>query len=98
MYRRPPEITAELYRERMSTHTPQSFQPRAKWPDKSDASSLDFTTQAVHVGNEIDQGSGAIRTPIVLANSYALPEDPSNVSWSGTDVSSVQYGGVRIGR
>ena len=36
----------------MSTHTPQSFQPRAKRPDKSDASSLDFTTQAVHVGTE----------------------------------------------
>lgn len=70
----------------MSTHAPQSFQPRAERPDKSDASSLDFATQAVHVGNGIDQGSGAIRTPIVLANSYALPEDPSNVSWSGTDV------------
>ena len=31
-------------------------------------------------------GSGAIRTPIVMANSYALPDDPSSVSWSGTDI------------
>ncbi|MCU1581736.1 MAG: cystathionine gamma-synthase, partial [Microbacteriaceae bacterium] len=28
----------------------------------------------------------AIRTPLVLANSYALPEDPSSISWSGTDI------------
>ncbi|MCI2958958.1 aminotransferase class I/II-fold pyridoxal phosphate-dependent enzyme [Agromyces atrinae] len=42
-------------------------------------------TQAVHAGNAIDQGSGAIRTPIIMANSYALPEDPSTMSWSGTD-------------
>lgn len=45
-----------------------------------------FSTQTVHAGNHVDEGSGAIRTPIVMANSYALPEDPSQVSWSGTDV------------
>lgn len=55
-------------------------------PDKDDPSTLSFLTQAVHAGNQIDAGSGAIRTPIVMANSYALPEDPSAVSWSGTDV------------
>ncbi|MFC5789526.1 aminotransferase class V-fold PLP-dependent enzyme [Agromyces tardus] len=55
-------------------------------PDKHDPASLKFHTQAVHAGNRIDTGSGAIRTPIVMANSYALPEDPSGVSWSGTDV------------
>lgn len=55
-------------------------------PDKHDPSTLDFVTQAVHAGNDIDRGSGAIRTPIVMANSYALPEDPSGVSWSGTDI------------
>ncbi|WP_182360515.1 trans-sulfuration enzyme family protein [Tomitella gaofuii] len=43
-------------------------------------------TTAVHVGNEIDGGTGAVRTPLVLANSYALPYDPSQMSWSGTDV------------
>ncbi|NYD65815.1 trans-sulfuration enzyme family protein [Agromyces atrinae] len=43
------------------------------------------STQAVHAGNAIDKGSGAIRTPIIMANSYALPDDPSTMSWSGTD-------------
>jgi canavanine-gamma-lyase len=55
-------------------------------PDKRFPATLAFPTQAVHAGNEIDPGSGAIRTPIVMANSYALPEDPSKLSWSGTDV------------
>ncbi|WP_022885346.1 trans-sulfuration enzyme family protein [Glaciibacter superstes] len=55
-------------------------------PDKHAPSTLAEFTQAVHAGNEIDRGSGAIRTPIVMANSYALPDDPSEVSWSGTDV------------
>ena len=55
-------------------------------PDKRDPSSLAFLTLAVHGGNEIDRGSGAIRTPIIMANSYALPEDPSSLDWSGTDV------------
>ncbi len=54
-------------------------------PDKHDLDSLAFGTLAVHGGNEIDGGSGAIRTPIVMANSYALPEDPSGLDWSGTD-------------
>lgn len=47
---------------------------------------MDFVTQAIHAGNDVDRGSGAIRTPIVMANSYALPDDPSEVSWSSTDV------------
>ena len=55
-------------------------------PDKHDPTSLALLTQAVHAGNAIDGGSGAIRTPIVLANSYALPDDPSGISWSGTDL------------
>lgn len=59
--------------------------PRTR-PDKHDPASLAFGTQSVHAGNEIDAGSGALRTPIVMANSYALPEDPSTLSWSGTDV------------
>ncbi|TFD08365.1 aminotransferase class I/II-fold pyridoxal phosphate-dependent enzyme [Cryobacterium sp. TMT1-2-2] len=52
-------------------------------PDKHDPATLGFQTQSVHAGNEIDAGSGALRTPIVMANSYALPEDPSTLSWSG---------------
>jgi O-acetylhomoserine/O-acetylserine sulfhydrylase-like pyridoxal-dependent enzyme len=55
-------------------------------PDKDDPSTLRLLTQAVHAGNTIDPGTGAIRTPLVLANSYALPDDPSDLSWSGTDV------------
>lgn len=43
-------------------------------------------TTAVHVGNEVDEGAGAVRTPLVLANSYALPYDPSQMSWSNTEV------------
>lgn len=53
-------------------------------PDKHDPATLGFGTQSVHAGNEIDAGSSALRTPIVMANSYALPEDPSTLSWSGT--------------
>ena len=55
-------------------------------PNKHEPSTLSFGSQAVHAGNAIDTGSGAIRTPIVMANSYALPEDASTISWSGTDV------------
>ncbi len=55
-------------------------------PDKHDPATLRPLTQAVHAGNEIDEGTGAIRTPLVLANSYALPDDPSGISWSGTDI------------
>lgn len=54
-------------------------------PDKHRPSSLAFASQAVHAGNRVDPGSGAIRTPLVMANSYALPADPSQMSWSGTD-------------
>jgi cystathionine beta-lyase/cystathionine gamma-synthase len=54
-------------------------------PDKHEPSTLRPLTQAVHAGNEIDPGSGAVRTPLVLANSYALPEDPSTISWSSSE-------------
>lgn len=43
-----------------------------------------LATRAVHAGNDVDPGTGAIRRPIVAANSYALPEDPSELDWSGT--------------
>jgi cystathionine beta-lyase/cystathionine gamma-synthase len=45
---------------------------------------LHLSTLAVHAGNAVDPGSGAIRRPLVMANSYALPDDPSELSWSGT--------------
>ncbi|HEY5853336.1 MAG TPA: aminotransferase class I/II-fold pyridoxal phosphate-dependent enzyme [Aldersonia sp.] len=58
----------------------------AKRPDKEDAATLRPLTRAVHAGNAVDRGTGAIRTPLVFANSYALPDDPSQISWSGTDI------------
>lgn len=41
-----------------------------------------FATRAVHTGNDIDKDSGAIKRPITLANSYALPYDPTDMNWS----------------
>ncbi|WP_246501719.1 trans-sulfuration enzyme family protein [Mesorhizobium caraganae] len=46
---------------------------------------MSFDTLSVHGGNEIDTTSGAIRTPIVMANSYVLPYDPSMKDWSDTE-------------
>ena len=43
---------------------------------------LKFATRAVHVGNEVDKDSGAIKRPITMANSYALPYDPTDMNWS----------------
>jgi methionine-gamma-lyase len=54
-------------------------------PDKHEPSTLRPETQAVHAGNAVDGGSGAIRSPLVLANSYLLPEDPSSISWSSSE-------------
>jgi methionine-gamma-lyase len=44
-----------------------------------------FLTRAVHTGNDVDAETGAIRRPIVMANSYALPYDPQAVNWSASD-------------
>jgi cystathionine beta-lyase/cystathionine gamma-synthase len=44
-----------------------------------------FATRAVHTGN--DGETGAIRRPVTMANSYALPYDPSEMNWSGADKS-----------
>ena len=41
-----------------------------------------FQTRAVHTGNDIDAETGAIKRPITMANSYALPYDPSDLNWS----------------
>lgn len=54
-------------------------------PDKKHPETLAFNSQTVHAGNSVDTHSGAIRTPIIMANSYALPEDPSSMSWSGIE-------------
>lgn len=51
-------------------------------PDKQRLSTLSFSSQAVHGGNVADATTGAIRTPIIMANSYRLPDDPSVMDWS----------------
>lgn len=64
-------------------------------PDKHDPASVAFGTWAVHGGNSIDAGTGAIRTPLVMANSYRLPEDPASMAWSATDqLTYTRNGGV----
>ncbi|WP_329576559.1 MULTISPECIES: trans-sulfuration enzyme family protein [unclassified Streptomyces] len=54
-------------------------------PHKHEPATIGFATQAVHLGNAVDAGSGAVRSPLVMANSYALPEDPSSMGWSNTE-------------
>ena len=49
----------------------------------SNFSQFGFATRAVHAGNGIDKDSGAIKRPITMANSYALPYDPTDMNWSG---------------
>ncbi|MDR1966437.1 MAG: aminotransferase class I/II-fold pyridoxal phosphate-dependent enzyme [Synergistaceae bacterium] len=44
-----------------------------------------FATSAIHEGNAIDRETGAIRRPITMANSYALPYDPSDINWSSAE-------------
>lgn len=41
-----------------------------------------FSTKCIHSGNDIDKETGAIRRPIIMANSYRLPEDSSTLNWS----------------
>ena len=54
-------------------------------PDKHDARTVGDLTWAVHGGNRVDPGTGAIRNPLVMANSYALPDDPASMNWSATE-------------
>ncbi|CAN7642091.1 trans-sulfuration enzyme family protein [Paraburkholderia sp. SIMBA_054] len=51
-------------------------------PDREHPESLSFDSQAVHAGNLTDASTGPIRTPIVMANSYRLPDDPTSLDWS----------------
>ncbi|MDR1141986.1 MAG: aminotransferase class I/II-fold pyridoxal phosphate-dependent enzyme [Planctomycetaceae bacterium] len=43
---------------------------------------LGFGTRAIHVGNDVDDETGAIRRPITMANSYQLPYDSTEMNWS----------------
>lgn len=40
-------------------------------------------TRSVHAGN--DSSGPSVRTPITMANSYHLPPEPEQMSWSGTE-------------
>ena len=46
----------------------------------------DISTQAVHTGTDYDEGTGAVRRPLHMANSYKLPDDLSQVNYSSTDL------------
>src|SRR4051794_16534365 len=52
-------------------------------PDKHDFDTLTGNSWAVHGGNHADETFGALRTPIVMGNSYRLPEDPSTIDDPG---------------
>jgi cystathionine beta-lyase/cystathionine gamma-synthase len=69
----------------MTQTKPVAPSPRAAGarPDKHDFDTLTGNTWSVHGGNYPDQTTGAIRTPIVMANSYRLPEDPSEIDDPG---------------
>ena len=54
-------------------------------PDRHDPRTVGDATWAVHGGNAVDGGSGAIRTPIIMANAYLLPDDPSGIDWSNPE-------------
>ena len=43
-------------------------------------------TQAIHTGTDYDEGTGAVRRPLHMANSYKLPDDLSQVNYSSTDL------------
>ncbi len=45
-----------------------------------------IATQAIHTGTDYDEGTGAVRRPLHMANSYRLPDDLSEVNYSSTDL------------
>ncbi|MCZ4512023.1 PLP-dependent transferase [Streptomyces sp. ActVer] len=55
-------------------------------PDKHDPATLAVQTQAVHCGNQADVGTGAIRTPVIMANSCTLPDDPFTLDPDNPDL------------
>ena len=52
-------------------------------PDRTLPETLGELSLSVHGGNVLDS-TNALRTPLVMANSYQLPDDPSEISWSAT--------------
>ena len=54
-------------------------------PDRRRPHTLSDLSMAVHAGNVVDPGTRALRVPLVMSNSYELPDDPSAISWSATE-------------
>jgi methionine-gamma-lyase len=54
-------------------------------PDRRDPRTLGEASAAVHAGNSTDATTGAIKTPITLANSYEFPYDPTAIDWTVND-------------
>jgi cystathionine beta-lyase/cystathionine gamma-synthase len=67
----------------MSTSTASGRGRTGGRPDKHDYATLAEESWFVHGGNHTDDTTGAIRTPIVMANSYLLPEDPTRIDDPG---------------
>ena len=59
---------------------------------------LGFGTLAIHLGNGVDAGTGAIRRPITLANAYALPYDRFRLANENPDCSREQSGLLTFAR
>jgi len=59
--------------------------PAGQRIDELELSSIGFATRAVHAGNGVDAETGAIRRPITMSNSYALPYDPTELGWSSAE-------------
>src|SRR5689334_18420701 len=63
-----------------STTTGVAGRERLHRPDRHVYPTLSEESWAVHGGNRPDHTTGAIRTPIVMANSYRLPVDPTTLA------------------
>lgn len=70
----------------MTTRSETAGTTAGQRPDKHDYATLSEQSWAVHGGNRPDLTTGAIRTPIIMANSYRLPYDPSSIPDDDPDV------------
>ena len=59
---------------------------------------MSFTTRSIHLGTEPDSATGAVEPAIYMANSFALPYDPSTMNWSASEANIyTRNGGVNQG-
>ena len=84
--RQPPRLTPRRYaRSRQDDPCTPATPLQVRRPDKHDYATLADESWFVHGGNRADDTTGAIRTPIVMGNSYSLPEDPTTIEDPGYD-------------